>query len=171
MLYFHSFPKSHGCQQDLINYCSLTVLVCLFHLKYHLCVFMYFVFLYLYFWLAIIPGPCWASPPLPKSPWRRWMISLPVPTIWPAMINPCDDIPPNTNQCTAINDEDGDHCTKLPSVSLRHEWSPPKNNNRNNSKKQWRRKLAKIGREMLIAHIYSLSCMQVEVKNKQTNCK
>ena len=58
--HFHKglFPKSHGCQQDLINYCSLTVLVCLFHLKYHLCVFMYFVFLYLYFWLAIIPGPC-----------------------------------------------------------------------------------------------------------------
>ena len=26
------------------------------------------------------------------------MISLTSPTIWPAMINPCDDIPPNTNQ-------------------------------------------------------------------------
>ena len=51
--------------------------------------------------------------------------------------------------------------------------NPPKNNNKNNSKKQWRRKLAKIGhvREMLVGHIYSLSCMQVEVKNKQTNCK
>ena len=82
------------------------------------------------FWSPLFLGPCWyifglaiagpcclprlakaglAYAGLPKSPWRRWMISPTGPTIWPAMINPCDDIPPNTNQCTVIMDDDGDH--------------------------------------------------------------
>ena len=51
--HFHKgpFPKSYGCQQDMINCCKFN----------NSCLpvsFMYFVFLYLYFWLAIIPGPC-----------------------------------------------------------------------------------------------------------------
>ena len=83
------------------------------------------------------------------------MISPTGPTIWPAMINPCDDIPPNTNQCTVIMDDDGDPFT----------W-PIHIANTNNAKKQWRAKLAKIGqvREMLIRDICSLSCVLLLTK-------
>ena len=124
------------------------------------------------FWVGWSMLPAWASQPwlallpccLPKSPWQRWMISSTGPTICPAMINPCDDIPPKyqPNQCTlVINDEDGDH-----DFSIHAFW------NLYNPKKQWRRaKLAEIVRETLIRCIYSLSCVLLQTKNKQPNFK
>ena len=114
--------------------------------------------LWMYFWLAIIPGPCcWHRPGQP-SPTQITMAAM-------------NDLPHRPYNLAS-------HDKSL-------WWHPPQTLSSlmmmlnvlivvwNKPKKQWRRhaKLCEIVREMFIRDIYSLSCVKLWTMNKQPNFK